>query len=153
MINDINKINKTIEKLKTLDFSKKDIDKAVKKVDDMLKEEDKIFEEIFKKIKNAAANYPDMDDFIDAYLDAPELEFEFLNDIEYIEPINNSLKEHRWYTLQDNIYRIKINQNVYYFGATEVISLKSESMSYDDTGWGVKIFKVVPIEKIVFERA
>ena len=120
-------------------------------INDILKEEDKIFEEILKKIKNAAADYPDMDDFADAYWDNQE--FEFLKDIEYIEPINNSIDEHRWYTLQDNVYRIKINQNVYYFGATEVISLKSESMSYDDTGWGVKIFKVVPVEKIVFERA
>lgn len=151
MINDINKINKTTENLKILDFSEKDIEEAVKKVDDMLKEEEKMFEEILKKIKNAAYNYSDMEDFIDAYWDDPE--FKFLKDIEYIEPINNSIDEHRWYTLQDNIYRIKVKQNVYYFGATEVISLKSEVMSYDDIGWGVEIFKVVPIEKIVFERA
>ncbi len=150
MINDINKINKTIENLKTLDFSEKDIDKAVKKVDDMLKEEDKMYEEIFKKIKNTAADYSNMEDFIDAYWENQE--FEFLKDINYIEPINNSTDEHRWYILQDNVYRIKINKNVYYFGATEVVSLKSEEMSYEDTGWGVEIFKVIPIEKITFEK-
>lgn len=147
MVNNIEIINKLIEKIENL--SKEDLDKALEEVNKELEEENKPFEDIFNKIKEKAKNFASLDIFIDEYYDEPG--YEFVKDIEFVEPMVGG-EEHRWYIVGDSLYKINIDGQDYYFGATEVTTLKSESMDLDDTYWETEVFKVKKVIKECWER-
>lgn len=141
MINNIeNKLTEQIEKL-----SKEELEEIIKNVDEQIEEENKPFEEIFNKIKKEAKNFPSLEDFVDEYYDKPG--FEFVQDIKYVEPLLGG-EDHRWFIVGNSVYSILINGKDYYFGASEVTTLKSETMSFEDTYWATEIFKV---EKVIKE--
>lgn len=131
------------------DISKEDLDKAFEEVDKELEEENKPFENIFNKIKEKAKNFASLDIFIDEYYDEPG--YEFVKDIEFVEPMTGG-EEHRWYIVGNSLYKINIDGQEYYFGATEVTTLKSESMDWNDTYWETEVFKVKKVIKECWER-
>lgn len=137
------KINETIDKITV-----EDIDLAIKKADKEIEEENKPFEEIFNKIKKKARDFATIDNFVVEYYNKEG--YEFVRDIKFVEPLKGG-EEHRWYVVGNSIYSININGEDYYFGATEVTTLKSESMDIDDTYWETKVFKVKKVIKEVFE--
>lgn len=141
MINNIE--NKLIEQIEKL--SKEELEEIIKNVDEQIEEENKPFEEIFNKIKKEAKNFPSLEDFVDEYYDKPG--FEFVQDIKYVEPLLGG-EDHRWFIVGNSVYSILINGKDYYFGASEVTTLKSETMSFEDTYWATEIFKV---EKVIKE--
>lgn len=112
-------------------------------------EENKPFEDIFNKIKKEARNFASMDIFVDEYYNKPG--YEFLKDIEFVELMAGD-EEHRWYVVGNSLYKININNKDYYFGATEVITLKSEEMDLEDTYWETEVFKVKKVIKECWER-
>lgn len=147
MVNDIKTINKLIKKIENL--SKEDLDKVLEEVDKELEEENKPFEDIFNKIKEKAKNFASLDVFIYEYYNEPG--YEFVKDIKFVEPMVGG-EEHRWYIVGNSLYKINIDGQEYYFGATEVTTLKSETMSFEDTYWETEIFKVKKVIKECWER-
>lgn len=144
MINNIeNKLTEQTEKL-----SKEELEEIIKNVDEQIEEENKPFEEIFNKIKKEAKNFPSLEDFVDEYYDKPG--FEFVQDIKYVEPLLGG-EDHRWFIVGNSVYSILINGKDYYFGASEVTTLKSETMSFEDTYWATEIFKVKKVIKECWE--
>lgn len=144
MINNIeNKLTEQTEKL-----SKEELEEIIKNVDEQIEEENKPFEEIFNKIKKEAKNFPSLEDFVDEYYNKPG--FEFVQDIKYVEPLLGG-EDHRWFIVGNSVYSILINGENYYFGASEVTTLKSETMSFEDTYWKTKIFKVKKVIKECWE--
>ena len=144
MINNIeNKLTEQTEKL-----SKEELEEIIKNVDEQIEEENKPFEEIFNKIKKEAKNFPSLEDFVDEYYDKPG--FEFVQDIKYVEPLLGG-EDHRWFIVGNSVYSILINGKDYYFGASEVTTLKSETMSFEDTYWKTEIFKVKKVIKECWE--
>lgn len=144
MINNIeNKLTEQTEKL-----SKEELEEIIKNVDEQIEEENKPFEEIFNKIKKEAKNFPSLEDFVDEYYDKPG--FEFVQDIKYVEPLLGG-EDHRWFIVGNSVYSILINGKDYYFGASEVTTLKSETMSFEDTYWETEIFKVKKVIKECWE--
>lgn len=144
MINNIeNKLTEQTEKL-----SKEELEEIIKNVDEQIEEENKPFEEIFNKIKKEAKNFPSLEDFVDEYYDKPG--FEFVQDIKYVEPLLGG-EDHRWFIVGNSVYSILINGEDYYFGASEVTTLKSETMSFEDTYWETEIFKVKKVIKECWE--
>lgn len=144
MINNIeNKLTEQTEKL-----SKEELEEIIKNVDEQIEEENKPFEEIFNKIKKEAKNFPSLEDFVDEYYDKPG--FEFVQDIKYVEPLLGG-EDHRWFIVGNSVYSILINGKDYYFGASEVTTLKSETMSFKDTYWATEIFKVKKVIKECWE--
>ena len=146
MVNNIEKINQLTEK--TEELSKEDLEEAIKNVDEQIEEENKPFEEIFNKIKKEAKNFPSLEDFVDEYYYKPG--FEFVQDIKYVEPLLGG-EDHRWFIVGNSVYSILINGKDYYFGASEVTTLKSETMSFEDTYWATEIFKVKKVIKECWE--
>lgn len=144
MINNIE--NKLIEQIEKL--SKEELEEIIKNVDEQIEEENKPFEEIFNKIKKEAKNFPSLEDFVDEYYDKPG--FEFVQDIKYVEPLLGG-EDHRWLIVGNSVYSILINGEDYYFGASEVTTLKSETMSFEDTYWETEIFKVKKVIKECWE--
>ena len=69
--------------------------------------------------------------------------------IEFVEQIGSD--EHRWFIVGDNVYKINLDGEDIYFGISEVVSLKSEMMTYEDTGCDLELFKVKPVIKKTFE--
>ena len=144
MINNIeNKLTEQTEKL-----SKEELEEIIKNVDEQIEEENKPFEEIFNKIKKEAKNFPSLEDFVDEYYYKPG--FEFVQDIKYVEPLLGG-EDHRWFIVGNSVYSILINGKDYYFGASEVTTLKSETMSFEDTYWATEIFKVKKVIKECWE--
>lgn len=144
MINNIeNKLTEQTEKL-----SKEELEEIIKNVDEQIEEENKPFEEIFNKIKKRGKNFPSLEDFVDEYYDKPG--FEFVQDIKYVEPLLGG-EDHRWFIVGNSVYSILINGKDYYFGASEVTTLKSETMSFEDTYWATEIFKVKKVIKECWE--
>lgn len=144
MINNIeNKLTEQTEKL-----SKEELEEIIKNVDEQIEEENKPFEEIFNKIKKEAKNFPSLEDFVDEYYNKPG--FEFVQDIKYVEPLLGG-EDHRWFIVGNSVYSILINGKDYYFGASEVTTLKSETMSFEDTYWETEIFKVKKVIKECWE--
>lgn len=144
MINNIeNKLTEQTEKL-----SKEELEEIIKNVDEQIEEENKPFEEIFNKIKKEAKNFPSLEDFVDEYYDKPG--FEFVQDIKYVEPLLGG-EDYRWFIVGNSVYSILINGKDYYFGASEVTTLKSETMSFEDTYWATEIFKVKKVIKECWE--
>lgn len=146
MVNNIEKINQLTEKIEEL--SKEELEEIIKNVDEQIEEENKPFEEIFNKIKKEAKNFPSLEDFVDEYYYKPG--FEFVQDIKYVEPLLGG-EDHRWFIVGNNVYSILINGEDYYFGASEVTTLKSETMSFEDTYWETEIFKVKKVIKECWE--
>ena len=60
-------------------------------------------------------------------------------------------EDHRWFIVGNSVYSILINGEDYYFGASEVTTLKSETMSFEDTYWATEIFKVKKVIKECWE--
>lgn len=60
-------------------------------------------------------------------------------------------EDHRWFIVGNSVYSILINGKDYYFGASEVTTLKSETMSFEDTYWKTEIFKVKKVIKECWE--
>lgn len=101
--------------------------------------------DFIEKLKEEVKNYYRMDDLLDEHY-----EEEKYKDIDFVETL--STDEHRWYILEKNVYKVKIDNKDYYFGIIEVGSLKSESMSVSDTGVTMKLFEVEKIVKETFRR-
>lgn len=101
--------------------------------------------EFIEKLKKEVKDYYRMDDLLDEHY-----EEEGYKDIEFIETL--STDEHRWYILEENVYKVKIDKKDCYFGIVEVGSLKSESMCASDTGVTMKLFEVEKIMKVSFKR-
>lgn len=146
MVNNMEILNQLTEKIEKL--SKEELEEVIKDVNKQIEEENKPFEEIFNNIKKEAKNFPSVDDFIDEYYDKPG--FEFVQDIKYVEPLVGG-EDHRWFIVGNSVYSILINGENYYFGASEVTTLKSETMSFADTFWETEIFKVKKIIKECWE--
>lgn len=146
MVNNMEILNQLTEKIEKL--SKEELEEAIKNVNKQIEEENKPFEEIFDKIKKEVKNFPSVDDFIDEYYDKPG--FEFVQDIKYVEPLVGG-EDHRWFIVGNSVYSVLINGEDYYFGASEVTTLKSETMSFADTFWETEIFKVKKVIKECWE--
>ena len=146
MVNNIEKINQLTEK--TEELSKEELEEIIKNVNKQIEEENKPFEEIFNKIKKEAKNFPSLENFVDEYYNKPG--FEFVQDIKYVEPLLGG-EDHRWFIVGNSVYSILINGEDYYFGASEVTTLKSETMSFEDTYWETEIFKVKKVIKECWE--
>lgn len=101
--------------------------------------------EFIEKLKEEVKKYYRMDDLIDEHYDE-----ENYKDIEFVETLCTD--EHRWYILEENVYKVKIDEKDYYFGILEVGSLKSESMTASDTGHKMELFEVEKIMKVSFKR-
>lgn len=101
--------------------------------------------EFIEKLKEEVKNYYRIDDLLDEHYQE-----EKYKDIEFVETL--STDEHRWYILEENVYKVKINNEDYYFGIVEVGSLKSEVMTASDTGVTMELFEVEKIVKETFRR-
>lgn len=101
--------------------------------------------EFLEKLKKEAKKYSTIEELVDE-----NYEKEGYKDIEFVERL--SIDEHRWFILEENVYKTKVDGKDYYFGAWEVGSLKSEEMTVDDTGFEIEIFEVEKITKETFKR-
>ena len=101
--------------------------------------------EFMEKLKEEAKKYARMDDLLDEHYKE-----DGYKDIEFVETL--STDEHRWYILEENVYKVKVDGNDYYFGVWEVGSLKSESMTAEDTFFKIEVFEVEKIMKETFKR-
>lgn len=101
--------------------------------------------EFLKKLKEEVKKYYSMDELIDEHY-----EDENYQNIRFVETLNTD--EHRWYILEENVYKVKINSVDYYFGILEVGSLKSEEMCISDTGITMELFEVEKITRETFKR-
>ena len=98
-----------------------------------------------EKLKEEAKKYARMCDLLDEHY-----EEDGYKDIEFVETL--STDEHRWYILEENVYKAKVNGKDYYFGVWEVGSLKIESMTPEDTYFNIEVFEVEKIVKETFKR-
>lgn len=101
--------------------------------------------EFIKKLKEEVKSYYRMDDLLDEHYKE-----ENYNSIDFVETL--STDEHRWFILEKNVYKVKIDNKDYFFGILEVGSLKSEEMCASDTGATMKLFEVEKITKETFRR-
>ena len=101
--------------------------------------------EFIEKLKNEVKKYYRMDDLLDEHY-----EEEIYKDIQFVETLRTD--EHRWYILEENVYKILVDGQDYYFGVWEVGSLKSEAMTAEDTGMNMEMFEVEKIVKESFKR-
>lgn len=101
--------------------------------------------EFIEKLKKEVKKYYSMEELIDEHY-----EEEDYKNISFVETL--STDEHRWYILEENVYKVKINSIEYYFGIWEVGSLKSEGMSISDTGITMELFEVEKITRETFKR-
>lgn len=101
--------------------------------------------EFIEKLKEEVKKFYRMEDLLDEHY-----EEEKYKNIEFVETL--STDEHRWYILEENVYKIKIDEEDYYFGILEVGSLKSEAMTASDTGVTMELFEVEKIVKETFKR-
>ena len=101
--------------------------------------------EFIEKLQEEMKNYARMDGLLDEHYKE-----ENYKDIEFVETL--STDEHRWYILEDNVYKIKTTSGDYYFGVCEVGSLKSEQMTAEDTYHKMEMFEVEKIVKEIFKR-
>lgn len=127
----------------------KNLEEALKKSNEEKKKQDGKFDVIFEKIKEKVKDFACVEDFVYDYYDKPD--YEFLRDIKYVETIRGE-EDHRWYVVGNNVYSIDVDGETYFFGALEVTMLKSEGMSWEDTYWKTKIFKVKRIIREEFEK-
>lgn len=95
----------------------------------------------WEEMRQLIQGYYSMDDLID---DNEQL------DIEFVEQIDS--EENRWFIVGDNVYKINLDGEDIYFGISEVVSLKSESMTCEDTWFDLELFKVKPVIKETFKR-
>lgn len=101
--------------------------------------------EFIEKLKEEVKKYFRMDDLLDEHYGE-----EGYKDIRFVETL--STDEHRWYILEENVYKIKIDNKDYFFGIWEVGSLKSEAMTAEDTGCKMEMFEVEKIVRETFKR-
>lgn len=101
--------------------------------------------EFIEKLKEEAKKYARMCDLLDEHYGE-----DGYKNIEFVETL--STDEHRWYILEENVYKAKVNDEDYYFGVWEVGSLKSESMTAEDTYFEIEVFEVEKITKETFKR-
>ena len=94
----------------------------------------------WEEMRQLIQGYYSMEDLID---DNEQL------GIEFVEQIGSD--EHRWFIVGDNVYKINLDGEDIYFGISEVVSLKSEMMTYEDAGCDLELFKVKPVTKKTFE--
>ena len=98
-----------------------------------------------ENLKEEVKNYYRMDDLLDEHYKE-----DIYKDIKFVETL--STDEHRWYILEENVYKVTIEEVDYYFGIWEIGSLKSESMTASDTGVTMKFFEVEKIVRETFRR-
>lgn len=101
--------------------------------------------EFLEKLKKEVEKYYTMDDLLDKHYKE-----ENYKDIEFVETL--STEEHRWYILEENVYKLKTDKKDYFFGVWEVGSLKSEIMTARDTYCNMEMFEVEKIVKETFRR-
>lgn len=94
----------------------------------------------WEEMRQLIQGYYSMEDLID---DNEQL------GIEFVEQIGSD--EHRWFIVGDNVYKINLDGEDIYFGISEVVCLKGEMMTYEDTGYDLELFKVKPVTKKTFE--
>lgn len=138
------KLNDTIDKITI-----KNLEEALKKSNEEKKKQDEKFDVIFEKIKEKVKDFACVEDFVYDYYDKPD--YEFLRDVKYVGTMRGG-EDHRWYVVGNNVYSIDVDGETYFFGALEVTMLKSEGMSWEDTYWKTKIFKVKRIIREEFEK-
>ncbi len=101
--------------------------------------------EFIEKLKEEVKKFYRMDDLLDEHYGE-----ENYDNIKFVETL--STDEHRWYILEDNVYKATINGEDYYFGINEVGCLKSEEMTAEDTCCNMEFFEVEKIVKESFKR-
>lgn len=106
----------------------------------MLKE---FLEKLQNRLKSELEGYADIDYLREEYGE------EFSN-IEFVETIGTD--EHRWYILNDNVYKVKLEGQAYFFGVTEVGCIKDECAGLTDVCHETKLFEVEKIVKETFKR-
>lgn len=99
-------------------------------------------EKLQERLGKELEGYADIDYLKDEYRD------EFSN-IEFVETIGTD--EHRWYILNNNVYKVKLEEQDYYFGATEVGCIKDECASLTDICHKTELFEVEKILKETFK--
>lgn len=100
---------------------------------------------ILEKLKEEVKKYGRMDDLLDEHYQEEEYE-----NIDFVETL--STDERRWYVMEENVYKVNINNKIYYFGVWEVGMLKSECMNVEDTCEKMEMFEVEKIVKETFKR-
>lgn len=98
-----------------------------------------------EKLKEEVKKFYRMDDLLDEHYNE-----DFYKDISFVETL--STDEHRWYIVEENVYKILFDGKEYYFGINEVGSLKSEEMTAEDTGYNMEMFEVEKIVRETFKR-
>jgi hypothetical protein len=58
-------------------------------------------------------------------------------------------EEHRWYALATVVYKVGDNE---FFGARGPVSLKSESMDWDDIGMQCQAFEMEQVPSVTYRR-
>lgn len=101
--------------------------------------------EFIEKLKEEVKKFYRMDDLLDEHYNE-----EGYKDIKFVETL--STDEHRWYILEENVYKVTTEDKEYYFGVLEVGSLKSEMMTAEDTGVAMELFEVEKIVRETFTR-
>ena len=104
-----------------------------------------MLKEFVENLKEEVKKYCRMDDLLDEHYNEKIYE-----NIDFVETL--STDEHRWYILEENVYKITTKNEEYYFGVWEVGSLKSESMTAEDTMFKMELFEVEKIVKETFRR-
>lgn len=86
------------------------------------------FQEFLEDLNNycEANTYYNFDTLIEDYIEPQGIIVTYLQTIETY--------EHRWYTIDYNVYRVVMNEQDYYMGVDEVGIIKSEVMSEEDCG-------------------
>lgn len=105
----------------------------------MIKE---FLEKLQNRLKSELEGYADMDYITE--------ECEEFSNIEFVETIGTD--EHRWYILNDNVYKVNLEGEDYFFGANEVGSIKDECADLTDICHETKLFEVDKIVKETFKR-
>lgn len=101
--------------------------------------------DFIRKLKEEIQKYSRMEDFLDEHYNEEEYE-----NIYFVETL--STDEYRWYILENNVYKIKVDSEDYYFGICEVGTLKSESMDVSDTYHKMEMFEVEKIVRETFRK-
>jgi len=60
--------------------------------------------------------------------------------------------EHRWYILEELVYKVLLGDDCYYIGCWAVKSLKSESMSVSDCGRVINFHEMEKYETVSYRR-
>lgn len=105
--------------------------------------------DFIEKLKGEIKRYGRMDDLLDEHYNEEEYE-EIYESIDFVETL--STDERRWYVMEENVYKVNINNKIYYFGVWEVGMLKSECMNVEDTCEKMEMFEVEKIVKETFKR-